>query len=52
MKENHPDDRDTSGFGNWTSIEEAEQNGTLTAQYAAEWAAYLEANDCGYDDGC
>jgi hypothetical protein len=52
MKENHPDDQDTSGFGKWTSIEEAEQNGTLTAQYAAEWAAYLEANDCGYDDGC
>jgi hypothetical protein len=52
MKENHPDDNDTIGFGNWTSIEEAEQNGTLTAQYATEWATYLQANSCAYHDGC
>jgi len=52
MKENHPEDVRAVGFGNWTSIEEAEQNGALFAQYAAEWAAYLEANGCEYDEGC
>lgn len=50
MTANHPDDRDKIGFANWTSIEEAEQNGTLTARYATEWADYLEANGCAYDD--
>lgn len=54
MTANHLDiaEAGTVGFGNWTTTEEAEQNGTLTAQYAAEWAAYLQANDCAYDDGC
>ena len=52
MMENHPEDADAVGFGNWTSTEEAEQNGVLTAQYAAEWAAYLEENGCHYLDGC
>lgn len=49
---NHPDLVEAVGFGNWTSIGEAEQNGVLTAQYAAEWAAYLLENNCAYDDGC
>ena len=52
MSANHPDVTESVGFGNWTTTEEAEQNGTLTAEYAAEWAAYLQANDCAYDDGC
>lgn len=34
------------------SIEEAEASGLLVAQYAAEWAAYLETNNCTYLDGC
>ena len=28
------------------------ETGLLIAQYAQEWAAYLEANDCTYLDGC
>ena len=54
MANNHPDvaQAGTVGFGNWASIEEAEQNGILTAQYAAAWAAYLIENDCSYRDGC
>jgi hypothetical protein len=34
------------------STEDAEVSGLLRAQYAAEWAAYLEANGCTYLDGC
>jgi hypothetical protein len=52
MKENHPDDLDATGFGSWSSIEEAELNGTLTAEHATEWATYLQTNDCAYNDGC
>lgn len=52
MQNNHPDDVDKIAFGNWDSIEEAQQNGELTAQYAQEWATYLEANNCTYLDGC
>ena len=43
---------DTIGFGAWTTIEEATTNGVLTAEYSAEWATYLEDNDCAYDEGC
>ena len=39
-------------FGNWTSIEEATANGTLTVEYANEWATYLEPNGCSYRDAC
>lgn len=46
MRDNNPEDADRVGFGRWNSVEEAEQNGQLTAEYAAEWAAYLIANDC------
>ena len=52
LTEHHPEVFDSIGFGNWNSIEEAEQNGLLTAQYAAEWAAYLDTNNCTYLDGC
>jgi hypothetical protein len=52
MRENHSEDAGVVGFGRWATIEEAEQNGVLTAQYAAEWASYLKANGCEYNDGC
>lgn len=54
LANNHPDvvEAGTVGFGNWASTDEAEQNGMLTAEYAAEWAAYLIENDCPYSDGC
>ncbi len=50
--ENHPGDLDKVGFVEWASIEEAEAGGTLKAQYAQEWATYLEANGCTYLDEC
>ncbi len=48
----HPEDADGVGFGLWDSVEEAEQNGFLFAQYAAEWAAFLDAAGCVYPDIC
>lgn len=52
MEDNHPEVAEAVGFGNWTSVETAEQNGILTAQYSAEWATYLEENNCTYRDFC
>lgn len=49
---NHPEDREAVGFGNWTSRQDAEQKGALVAQLAEEWAVYLVANGCAYDEGC
>jgi hypothetical protein len=36
---NHEDDSQGVEFGDWTSVDEARQGGTLRAQYVAEWAA-------------
>ena len=36
----------------WTSVARAREDGVLLAQYALEWAAYLEANDCTYLERC
>ena len=52
MTTHHPDVASGVGFGNWSSVQGAEQNGILTSQYADEWRVYLDANDCGYKDGC
>ena len=41
---NHKEDSQGVGFGDWNSVAEAQQGGTLRAQYVAEWAADLEAN--------
>ena len=41
---NHNEDSQGVEFGDWNSVEEAEQGGKLRAQYVAEWAADLEAN--------
>jgi hypothetical protein len=48
MAANHPDvvEAEAIDFGSWTTIEEATTNGLLTAEYSAEWASYLEENDC------
>ena len=48
---NHPD-IENFGFESFKTVEEAEASGILSARYAAEWAAYLEANGCTYLDGC
>jgi hypothetical protein len=52
MTVNHPEDLEAVGFGNWSTVEEAGENGILTARYAAEWATYLNDNGCTYTDGC
>ena len=52
LRGSHPEDADRVGFGIWNSVAEAEQNGLLFAQYAEEWAAFLDASDCVYPDVC
>jgi hypothetical protein len=52
MTAHYPEAVNDVGFGSWETPEEAEASGTLTAEFAAEWATYLEANDCTYLDGC
>ena len=52
MTVNHPEDFEAVGFGTWTTVDEAEESGILTARYAAEWATYLNDNGCDYSDGC
>ncbi len=41
---NHKDDSQGVDYGDWNSVAEAEQGGTLRAQYVQEWVAYREAN--------
>jgi hypothetical protein len=41
---NHKDDSQGVEFGDWNSVAEAEQGGSLRAQYVAEWAAEVEAS--------
>jgi len=48
--DNHSDNSEFVEFRDWNSVAEAEQSGILRAQYVADWAAYLEANDCTYQD--
>jgi hypothetical protein len=40
------------GHGRWETVDEARENGLLTAKYAKEWADYLEANGCSIEDDC
>ena len=42
---NHREDSQGVEFGDWNSVAEAEQGGTLRARYVEEWAASLETND-------
>lgn len=44
MDEEHPADAEKIGFGVWDSIDQAQENGELTAEYSRRWAAYLEIN--------
>lgn len=57
MEEHHPGVAPaadaTVPITNSNSVEEAELFGRIRAEYAEEWAAYLEANGCTYGDvGC
>ena len=49
IKENHPDDALAAGFGNWSSLEEANEHGRINAQYADEWAAEVQATGCPFN---
>lgn len=44
LEEKHPDAVEQVGFDIWESIDDAEEKGSLTRQYARRWAAWLEAN--------
>lgn len=50
----HPDifEAGTLNFGAWADAAEARANGALVAEYAAEWASYLEENGCTFLDDC
>ena len=52
MTANHAGDINNVGFGNWSSTDDAMENGLLTAQYAAAWRSYLDEKGCAYDTGC
>ena len=42
MESENPEDASKVGFGVWDSVDQAEANGELTADYSRKWAAYLE----------
>ncbi len=52
MAVHHPEDAAAVEFGNWSSIEEAGETGLLVAEYADEWASYLEENGCTFEESC
>lgn len=52
MRIHHPDVAEDVEFDNWNSVEGAEQNGILTAEYAALWRVYLDEEGCRYDERC
>lgn len=52
MSTHYPDDADKIGFGTWTSVESATENGQLMAQYAEVWKTYLADNGCTFADNC
>lgn len=47
MDSENPEDASKVGFGVWDSVDQAELNGQLTANYSRQWAAYL-AMTCIY----
>lgn len=51
MQAHHPDDAQAVVCCGWDSVEDAQQSGELVAQYADEWAAWLEDNpSCTWRD--
>ncbi|MGI9529322.1 MAG: hypothetical protein ACR2NG_06375 [Acidimicrobiia bacterium] len=52
MEQHHPADVESVSFAAWESIDGAVANGTLRADYAAEWGRYLKANGCAYNESC
>ena len=52
VEQNYPGDGVKVRCCFWDSVEDARAAGLIRAQYAEEWATYLEANGCTYTDGC
>jgi hypothetical protein len=52
IAENHPEAIEATALWDWATLEEARQTGVVTAQFAEEWATYLDENDCTFVDGC
>lgn len=52
LKKNHPEDAHIAGGLQPTTVEASITRGALRTQYAQEWGAYLQANDCNYLDSC
>ena len=52
IAENHPEAIEATALWGWATLEEARQTGVVTAQFAEEWAIYLEENNCTFVDGC
>jgi basic membrane lipoprotein Med (substrate-binding protein (PBP1-ABC) superfamily)/DNA-binding SARP family transcriptional activator len=51
MEAHHPDDAEAVEWA-IVSIDDARRRGELRARYAAEWAAYLEAEGCSFTEAC
>ena len=52
MEANHPEDAEMTNCCAGDTAEESVVRGELRAQYAQDWAAYLEANDCNFRLSC
>jgi len=52
MRAHNPDDASKMVLRAWETLEEAIEYGQLRLQYATEWAAYLDENNCTFKDGC
>jgi basic membrane lipoprotein Med (substrate-binding protein (PBP1-ABC) superfamily)/DNA-binding SARP family transcriptional activator len=52
LRETHPDEDVERAMCCGRNVETARQDGELRRRYAAEWAAYLEAEGCTYDEDC
>lgn len=49
---NHSEDGGLATVGEWESVDEAANDGELRARYVEEYAAYLAANGCSFDEPC
>ncbi len=51
MIQTHPADAHMVSFaGTFNSVEQARERGLARAEYAEEWAAFLEESECAFDD--
>lgn len=50
IAQHHPEEVEATEVGEWSTVEEARESGEATARLAAEWATFLEENDCVYTE--